>query len=99
MASPAGSPPAVPRALPVTTCPVLQPCPPPLPASITAATGVKAIGLTPGGQPNLFPGGGLIDCRTLAAMIASLTAAARKGDPAATQQLGVLLAQAKANRC
>jgi hypothetical protein len=32
-------------------------------------------------------------------MIASLAAAAKKGDPAATQQLGVLLAQAKANRC
>jgi hypothetical protein len=61
---------------------------------------VKPIGLTPGGQPNLLPGGGLIDCRTLTALIASLAAAANKqGDAAAVKQLGVLLAQAKANRC
>ena len=94
------SPPPIPPAPPVTTCPVLQPCPPALPASIVAApAGVKTIGLTPGGQPNLLPGGGLIDCRTLTALIASLAAAARQGDAAAIKQLGVLVAQAKANRC
>ncbi len=94
------SPPPIPPAPPVTTCPVLQPCPPALPASIAAApAGVKTIGLTPGGQPNLLPGGGLIDCRTLTALIASLAAAARQGDGAAIKQLGVLVAQAKANRC
>ena len=93
------SPPPIAPAPPVTTCPVLAPCPPALPAFITATSGAKTIGQTPGGQPNLLPGGGLIDCRTLTALIASLAAAAKQGDAAAIKQLGVLLAQAKANRC
>jgi hypothetical protein len=60
---------------------------------------VATLGTAPTGIPDKFPGGGLVDCRTLNTLIASVASAAKRGDPSAIKQLSAFTAQATANGC